>query len=547
MTFEWDVLISYAHVDNQPLRAGGQGWVTRFHHLLEARLTQLMGKQPRILCRTVNSSPENASSGQKFTGSVSTTAAPSAPRGSAGDTPSAALFVTVLSPNYLRSKNCIGELQKFTQAAARAGGLWLAGGGCRIFKVVRSPVPLERQPLELQGVWEYNCFDVDGEPPGEPERNSRQAVRSGRAGESERAEHSGRDDHFDEALTYLQVVDDLAYDIENLLSQPIAREADGIDTAREENDSPADKIVYLAETSRHLAAIRDDVRRELELAGYWVLPDRPLPRTHGFAEEIQASLALCDLSVHLLDATDALLPGNAPPLSASEVASLHQETTRLKTQVKLAANRLSDAGFSQILWVPNRQGRDYWETMLDTLPRLPEVLLTGVEELKTVIQSYLDDDGEPSVLQSEPFREGGQDGAAEHSPKVYVDFDQQDADDPVLAQIQDWFGERFEVLVPNYSAGEGVGSSEAKLRQADGVLIYYGQGSDVWLKRRLNALRKICSSRQPVSRAVYVGQPVTPHKRNLAVTQVSVLHPSEPFSSDVLQLFATRIANSQEG
>ncbi|MEO0354004.1 MAG: hypothetical protein AAF268_04205 [Cyanobacteria bacterium P01_A01_bin.3] len=455
--------------------------------------------------------------------------------------PSAASLVAILSPHYLRSKDCIAELQSFSQAAVRAGGLRLPGGASRTFKVVRSAVPLERQPRELQTLRDYNCshFEFERDRPNEHSHSSPANSQS-----TPQKPPSGQECDLSEDVRFLQVIDDLAYDIQKLLT--ILAEAEGETALATERDAslPAQKIVYLAETSHQLTPIRDDVRRELELAGHWVLPDRPLPLTSGFAEEIQASLALCDLSVHLLDAADALLPKTtSAPLSASTVASLHRETTRVKTQLKLAADRLGDTGFSQILWVPSQQGRDYWETILDTLPGLPEVLLSGVEDLKTVIQTYLDRD--PPPLSNGVSGDRDPNNSPEQSPTVYVDFDRQDTKDPVLEQIQDWLGERFQVLVPHYSSGEGVGSSEAKLRQADGVLIYYGQGSEVWLKRRLNALRKTCSGqRSPVPSAVYIGQPTTPHKHNLGVTQVSVLHPSEPFSPDVLQLFATRIASS---
>ncbi|MEM9569139.1 MAG: hypothetical protein AAF974_12620, partial [Cyanobacteria bacterium P01_E01_bin.34] len=463
--------------------------------------------------------------------------------------PSAA-FVTILSPDYLRSKDCMAELQSFSRAAVRTGGLRLTGGTSRTFKVVRSAVPLERQPRELQTIRDYNCCQLENveQDTGRPsEPNPVQADNPSTARSTPRPPLSGQECDLSEDIRVLQVIDDLAYDIQKLLVTLAETRDEPLQEGELDANMPAQKIIYLAETSQQLTAIRDDVRRELELAGHWVLPDRPLPRNNGFSEEIQASLALCDLSVHLLDAAAALLPKDASaPLSAPTIAALHRETNRIKTQVKLAADRLKDADFSQILWVPSQQGRDYWEAILDTLPELPEMLLSGVEDLKTAIQTYLERELPPPA--NEVSSEGESNSLSDRSSKVYVDFDRQDTEDPVLGQIQDWLGERFQVLVPHYSSGEGIGSSEAKLRQADGVLIYYGQGSDVWLKRRLNALRKTCSGRRaPVPRAVYVGQPTTPHKHDLGVTQVSVLHPSEPFSPDVLQLFATRICNSQKG
>ena len=48
MIFERDIFISYAHIDNLPLKAGDKGWVETFHRALEVRLAQLMGERPEI-------------------------------------------------------------------------------------------------------------------------------------------------------------------------------------------------------------------------------------------------------------------------------------------------------------------------------------------------------------------------------------------------------------------------------------------------------------------------------------------------------------------
>ncbi|MGK7913589.1 MAG: hypothetical protein AB4050_19215 [Synechococcus sp.] len=568
MAFEWDVCISYAHTDNQPIRVGEEGWVTRFHRLLETRLTQLTGTTPKILCRADDASPDpKQTDGGRATGtmtadsspptdfvtdseSIDTTPAYGNQEGhSNSDTmETVAALVSVVSPQSVRSRGCAQALQSFTRAAARTGGLWVEGSLTRLFKVVRFPVLLERQPRELRGVLSHNCFEWDGDRLIEFGRTATSDNHTSSEGSTEpdRGISFETDCGFAEDLKFLQIIDDLAYDIHKLLdalavkTNTSPKKADAMQATRPLRDEAEGKVIYLAETNSQLVAIRDEVRRELELSGHWVLPDRPLPRSKSFTEEIQASLALCDLSVHLLGVDDALTTQfPASPLSSPPLQSSHLEMARVRTQIKLAANRLGDTGFSQILWVPGTRERDYWETILETLPGLPEVLLSGVEGLKTAIQTYLEHDS--PIFKTSNCR-------TNFSRKVYVDFERQDEGEPVLIQLRNWLSERFEVLAPNYSSGEGVSSSEAKLRQADGVLIYYGQGSDVWLRRRLNALRKTCSAeRSPVPRAVYIGPPATLHKHNLNVTQVSVLHPSEPFSADVLQPFATRITNVPRG
>jgi hypothetical protein len=43
-----DVFISYAHIDNQTLSEGQEGWITTLHRALELRLAQLLGETAKI-------------------------------------------------------------------------------------------------------------------------------------------------------------------------------------------------------------------------------------------------------------------------------------------------------------------------------------------------------------------------------------------------------------------------------------------------------------------------------------------------------------------
>ena len=48
MSFDSDVFISYAHIDNQPLPGGQDGWVTVFHEALEQFLSRFKGGNARV-------------------------------------------------------------------------------------------------------------------------------------------------------------------------------------------------------------------------------------------------------------------------------------------------------------------------------------------------------------------------------------------------------------------------------------------------------------------------------------------------------------------
>ena len=47
MPTEYDIFVSYAHVDNKPFD-NPQGWVDSFVERLSLRLEQLIGKQPAV-------------------------------------------------------------------------------------------------------------------------------------------------------------------------------------------------------------------------------------------------------------------------------------------------------------------------------------------------------------------------------------------------------------------------------------------------------------------------------------------------------------------
>jgi formylglycine-generating enzyme required for sulfatase activity len=141
--FEYDIFISYACIDNQPLTEEQKGWISDLHRALETRLAQLRGEQPKIW-------RDLKLQGNDFF----------------GDTivelfPKVALLVPVLSPQYIKSEWCTRELREFCRAAERTGGVRIAGNRARIFKVIKTPVPHEQQPLEVQTLLNYEFYQYD--------------------------------------------------------------------------------------------------------------------------------------------------------------------------------------------------------------------------------------------------------------------------------------------------------------------------------------------------------------------------------------------------
>src|SRR6266478_1103048 len=108
MTFEHDFLISYAHIDDQALVAGEQGWVARLHRLLEIRVGQLRGQTPRIW------RDPKLQGNDCFADTI------------LERLPKIAALISVLSPRYVQSEWCNRELKEFYRAAEESGGVRIA-------------------------------------------------------------------------------------------------------------------------------------------------------------------------------------------------------------------------------------------------------------------------------------------------------------------------------------------------------------------------------------------------------------------------------------
>jgi hypothetical protein len=142
MNFEKDAFISYAHMDNVELIEGSRGWITNLHRALEIRLAQLLGKQPQIW-------RDPKLNGNDVVADVLVERLRRV-----------AALISVVSPRYVKSEWARKELSEFSKAAETQGGVCFHDKA-RIFKVLKTPVPLEMHPPQLQPLIGYQFFKVD--------------------------------------------------------------------------------------------------------------------------------------------------------------------------------------------------------------------------------------------------------------------------------------------------------------------------------------------------------------------------------------------------
>jgi hypothetical protein len=467
--FEGDAFISYAHLDNVELVEGRKGWVANLHRALEVRVGQLLGKSPHIW------------RDPKLTGNdlFAETLVEKLKK--------VAVLVTVVSPRYLKSEWTIRELKEFWNAAEEQGGIRV-GDKARIFKILKTPVPIDKTPPELKMLLGYEFFRVD------PETGKVRELDEVFGPEAQREFWIKLDDLAHDMVRLLEMIHDGVPAYDTLLesqppdaaapSSPALPAADGAParaagpasgTARAQESKGT---IYLAETTSDLREQRELLRRDLTEHGYLVLPAEPLPHVAEEAEGvIRQLLARCRLSVHMIGKYYSLVPEGG-------VASL------IEMQHELATARAEDERFLRLIWLPSaQQATD--PRQIDVINQVrvdqriqerADLLETSFEDLRTTVQDWLKREPKAAVQPAaEPSR----------VPQLYLMADQRDAE-----LIHPWadalFDQHVEVIRPLFAGDEAEIREyhEENLTLCDGVLIFYGSGTELWLQRKLRELQK---------------------------------------------------------
>jgi hypothetical protein len=488
MDFDSDAFISYAHLDNVELIEGQKGWVSNLHRALEVRVAQLLGKQPQIW------------RDPKLTGNDNF-----------ADTlferlRHVASLVTIVSPRYVQSEWALKELNAFAKAAEIQGGIRLHDK-LRIFKVLKTPVPLDKHPPELQPVLGYEFFKIDPE--------------SGRVRELN--EIFGPEAQRDFWLK----LDDLAHDICYLLE--VLHDSESSST------QPTAQGIFLAETTSDLREQRETLRRDLQQHGYMVFPTRPLP---SVASEIKSvvseDLAKCQLSVVLVGKNHSFVPeGGTESL--------------LEIQNQFAIDREKEGNLSRLLWIPQGlQVEDERQIKLIERLRMDPLLIqnadlleTYLEDLRTTIYGKLKKPAAPAPAPAATTPQTPVTQAATLR-SLYVINDQRDSE-AVSAWVEHLFN-HFEVLQSVFEGDEAEIREyhDENLRNCDGVLIFYGSTNELWVRRKLREIQKAPgygrTKPAPIV-GIVVAAPRSPEKERFRTHEAMVLPQFEGLSPDTLQQF----------
>lgn len=488
MKFEHDIFISYAHIDNRPV--GQEKWIETFHERLAVVLSQLLGEDPEIW------RDPKLQGNDYFDDAI------------VNQLPGTAVLVSVLSPRYVKSEWCTREVQKFLEVAAQTGGVRV-GGKSRVFKVIKTQVPLEEQPSELQGVLGYKFFKIDPQT-GRPREFS---------------QRYGPDAEY----LYWAKLDDLAYDIRDLLKiiNPRLPE-NGKSTLAV---TPTGITVYVAPTASDLKEQHDQIRRELHRRGHTVLPNQELPQNGPELESlVRENLADCTLSIHLVGQKYGIVP---------------EDTDRsvVELQYDVAAG-IEKTDLARLIWLPMdlEISDDRQQTVVEKLKNDPgdaDLLQTSLEELKTFIQDKLSPKAPPPELETIPD---------DRPPHLYLIFHPLDKD--AIAPLDDYlYNQGFEVktaffdnngeLIPNYH--------QKMLNLCNTILLYYDQAPPAWVELTLSDLTETPDVGRKTT-AVYVAGPEDAQKARFRTRAVDeVIKNFGDFSVDALAPFLSKIKTPSGG
>ena len=290
-----------------------------------------------------------------------------------------------------------------------------------------------------------------------------------------------------------------------------------------------------------MTPVRERIRRELQQRGYYVLPDRELPRkAHEFEAVVREALSRCVMSIHLIGAP-------SPPIPEGE-----EERSTARWQHELAAARAaSETGFSRLIWMPpgltpqGKRHQAFVEELHTTLSAGAELLQTSDEDLKLRVLEKLAPPAKPAAP---PPSAGEENGVRQ----VYLMCDNSDVDD--VMPIEDYlFNEGFDVI-NSALAFEGTDVSQShreSLLNCDAALIYYNKAHEMWLRSKLSDLEKARAwgrTSPLAAKAVYVSGEPTPKKQRFRTHEVPlIMRDFDGFTPDTIRPFVQAVRAGQGG
>ncbi|MGC3945621.1 MAG: hypothetical protein QM762_14065 [Chryseolinea sp.] len=474
MTFEIDVLIIFSDHDNQP-----NGWVESFRKYFNTVLSYLSDDQLKVVLKSEYDSITSPS------------------------LDNAGLLVTILSPEAAKSANCRSYIQKFDLATRETASVVT-----RMFKVYKSPVPVQDQPPELRDLFGYDMFNLDID-----------------AGEAKSFTNYFTEEA--ERQYWMEMVD-LCYDIHQTLQ--FLKQGKSLNEVR---NLFGNKPVYLAQTGYDLTVQRNIIHRELQRLGYTVLPRQSLPgELPDFERVVKEDLAQSGLSIHLIGADTGLIPSGTDK-SAQELQN------QLAMERGLSARERNEE-FPRYIWITNQltQAGERQRKFIEGLRRDvelsegAEIIQSQLEDFKSIIREELFDTFEK---QSHEYDVGD---------SAYVIYDK--ADEKIAEPLLEMVARTgVKVLQPDFE--RDVLSLRQQhidhLRRMDVAIIFQGSMNDQWVRMKVLDLLKApgFGRKKPVrAKAVVCSYETLPGGSRYGDERLTIIG-GKPLSSSAISVFLNQL------
>ena len=484
MQFDKDIFISYAHIDDESLIADKKGWVTEFQRALEIRLGQLMGVKP-IVWR------DPALQGNHIFD-----------REIVDQFSKVAIMISILTPRYIKSDWCLKEVTEFHQVCQQNLG-FVVNNKARVFKVIKTPVPYEQHPDIIRNILGYEFYGTD------PTTNRVK-------------EFSPIFSHTEKG--YWEKLDDLANDICVFLEELKATNSPSSSSAIKPAANAGAKNVkniFLAESSYDTRDLRDSLKRELQDHGYNILPYGQLSLVaKELKDNVNEFMQQAQLSIHLVGNSYGIVPEGT-------------EKSIVEIQNEIGASNSAANNLPRLIWIPenveptdDRQKRFMQELTTGKKEVISgaDMVMGSIEDFKSVVHDKLksmEDESKPEAKE--------QDIAEEMTSKmVYLICDMEDLE--IIRPLEDFLFENgIEVVLPIFEGDETQIREDhiENLKNCKGVIIFYGNGSEIWLRTKMRDFMKIngYGRATPISfKGVYIAPPASPMKQRFRTLEAEVIN-----------------------
>jgi hypothetical protein len=442
--FDYDIFISYAHVNNQTADAHSEGWVTLCQRRLEMQLSMLVGRQGLVKVWRDPALDGNQLFDQTIQDRLNR----------------AAIFLALFSFGYLHSEYCQQELKWFCdKAQAEPWGLSI-GDRMRVFNLLLNNIEPAKWPKEFGRTSGY-CFyaaeqDDDIGFPSDPE------------------EPLFRGQLLTLVKALYRTLEAFKAAIEATSRHGQARQTSRDHTATGSRSA----TIFLADTADSLRLLRRRIANELQQQGITLSTPVPPPYEVGpHDEKVITDISRAHLAVHLLDEWPGREMDGAP------------EQSYPQRQVALGLQHAR----AQLIWVPSRLDTQALQAVDDVPHR---ELLTQLESGQREPSRYSFIRASQSEITREIFvrlDQLKQAAAAPRTPSAVL-LDTHLKDQLHAMELGRFLLERN--IQPYINPEEDDPSKnirilEERLKQVSRLIIVFGSVAEEWVRARLGEAVKI--------------------------------------------------------